>query len=130
MAGLPVTLDAVPVSPEISPELDVVHQAITKQEDINKFLLAVAGIKPEDLQNVVAQLRAALQAEETKFFAHEGEVRESRNVINWKARLEAIEKWLKVFKLIGGADRKLPSGQDVLRVEVDLAPDLKRRPSA
>jgi hypothetical protein len=107
--------------------MDVLKQAITKQEQLGKYLLTVAGVKPEDLQLAVEQLRAALTAMDTKFFSHEGQVVEHRDVIAWKTRLEAIEKMIRLHKLVGGADRKLPSGSDVLRVEVDLAPDLKRR---
>lgn len=113
--------------PEIAPELDLVSQALLKQQDINKFLLNAAGIREDDLRIVVDQLRAALLANETKFFSFEGGVTDQRDVVNWKVRLEAIEKFLKLFKLTGGQTKALPSGQDVLKVEVDLAPGLKRR---
>lgn len=124
-----VKLETLPALPEIPASLHQIsqlNQAIAKQEQLNEYLLAVAGVTKEDLQHVVTQLREALQATETKFFAHEGRVKTRIDVINWRARLEALEKWMKLFKLIGGADRKLPSGSDVLKVEVDLAPGLKR----
>lgn len=108
-------------------QLELLDQAITKQEALGKYLLAVAGIQHEDLVAAVDQLRAALRATTTRHFTEKGVVRDERELVNWKARLDAVEKWIRLFKLVGGADRKLPSGNQVLHVEVDLAPDLKRR---
>lgn len=126
---VPTILPGLPL-PHIPDEMELLQKAITSQDQIGKYLLAVAGITQQDLQEVVVQLRNALQATDTKFFSHEGNVVEQRDVKDWRARLAAIDKWLRLFKLTGGAEKKLPSGSDVLRVEVDLAPSLKRRPSA
>ena len=62
------------------------------QAEIQRILTATR------LTPTYADLKLAhqLEATETKFFAHEGEVKDARDVINWTARADALEKLLKL----------------------------------
>ncbi len=68
------------------------HAAMTAYEGmVNK--LKATGVNHE----VAAKaLKEQFEAMETKFFAHQGEVISSVDVINWAARLEAIKIYLAI----------------------------------
>ena len=53
-------------------------------------------ITPDSL---FAELKAELEAEETKFFQNKGKVVEKKDVIAWKIRQDALEKGLKLLGL-------------------------------
>ncbi len=120
-------MDELPAVTEAS-ELDaMLHRALTQRDTFGKYLLAVAGINQADLQAVVVSLRQALQANTTKFAQSKGLITDQRDVIDWQSRLSAIEKWIRLLDLYGPkSDRPGSHSARVLKVEVDLAPDLKR----
>lgn len=49
-----------------------------------------------------------LQANETKFFAHKGEVQEERTVINWAARLQAAQTASQVWRFLMAHKHGMP----------------------
>ena len=72
------------------------------------------GLKREDLQRATRELVAALNAEETKFFAHEGQVIDTRNVVAWAPRLKAAQALLDKFPL------QMRNDDTKRRLEVDV----------
>jgi len=49
------------------------------------------------------------QANETKFFAHEGMVTDEREVVNWAARLKASEIAFQVWRVMMGYKHGMPT---------------------
>ena len=68
------------------------HAAMTAHEGM------VNKLKATSVNHEVAAkaLKEQFEAMETKFFAHQGEVISSVDVINWAARLEAIKIYLAI----------------------------------
>jgi hypothetical protein len=54
---------------------------------------------------------AGNDATETKFFAHEGHVKDEREVINWAARLKAAELSANIWRVMMGYKHGLPTQQ-------------------
>lgn len=52
---------------------------------------------------------AAKEAEETKFFAHEGIVKDTRSVINWAARLKAAEISMQIWRVLMNYKHGMPT---------------------
>ena len=69
------------------------HENIKKLQFYLQKFLDEAGLSDTHLMNYLIQ---GLQAEETKFFAHEGKIISKRTVINWKARRDFLDMALKI----------------------------------
>lgn len=56
----------------------------------------------ESLERLACRLmnHPAHEALETKFFAHEGQVRDQRDVVNWSARLKAAEIAANIWRVL------------------------------
>lgn len=79
------------------------HAAMTAHKGmVNK--LKATGVNHE----VAAKaLKEQFEAMETKFFAHQGEVISSVDVINWAARLEAIKIYLAITGAVAPKQEKV-----------------------
>ncbi len=84
-----------------------------------------AGLSMDDVRLAGDRLREGLSALESKFFAHQGIVLSQQDVVNWTARLAAVRELFSMFDL-RGSKKDTRAGARKIKVEVDLAPDLKR----
>ncbi len=84
-----------------------------------------AGLSLADVRLAGDRLREALDAVETKLYAHQGRVVDERNLVDWTTRLTAVRELFGMFDLRGSKKDTRASARKI-KVEVDLAPDLKR----
>lgn len=74
----------------------------------------------------------AHKAMETKFFAHEGLVKDERDVINWTARLKAAEIAMNIWRTLMQYKHGMPtqplSGEDGKPIAVEIITNLQMPP--
>jgi len=68
----------------------------------------------------------AHEANETKFFAHEGQVTDEREVINWSARLKATEIAANIWRVLMQYKHGMPTQQIDANVTVNYTEALQR----
>jgi len=75
------------------------EEAVGYEADYNvrKKTIEILEEKGPKLDRVLLRLRQALNAKETKFFAHQGKVEEQRDVINHNIRLAATKLSLELY---------------------------------
>lgn len=89
------------------------------QDELRMVMVRMAGLDERALAEAGVVLRDALTAEDTKYFAHAGEVQDERNVIAWRTRIDAATRLLDLFNV--RVPREKPTTPK-LEVEVIAAP--------
>ncbi len=78
------------------------------------------------MQRVGSVLREALDSFDTRFFAHQGEVLDSKDVVAWKTRLSAARELIGLFGLKPSVSRSNRGGKHI-SVDVEIHPGLTRK---
>ena len=76
------------------------------REQLRQELLEKAGFTQEEqrklLMEAIEQLTKALNAKETKILSHQGALTKKIHLINWGARLEAVQKSFDLLDVVRG----------------------------
>lgn len=96
--------------------------AIAADEHV-KLIADYTGLSRADLQKAGERLREALDAMETQYFAYQGRVGDTRELVNWKTRLAAIRELIKLFGLQTSVSSNRRGGKRI-SVEVEIHPAL------
>lgn len=93
----------------------------TVQQSLEKSLAIALRKGGVSTTHLVRRLKELLDAHETKFFQHEGQVTDSREVIAWGPRADGLRLATEILKWRGaGAEAQGPPAQGSLSVTVNL----------